>query len=58
MVDKKRLLMDKDVIEEINRYKWLQSEMAGYDIGFEQAADDWFRKHIVAWLAMRPKKKW
>ena len=57
MVDKKKLLQDKDVVEEINRHKWLQSELAGHDIGFNQAADDWVKNHAEAWLSAKPKKK-
>jgi hypothetical protein len=57
MVDKSRLLQDKDVLGEINRHKWLQSEMAGHDIGFDEAADDWINKYSSAWLASRPKPK-
>ncbi len=33
-MDAKKLLRNKKVIEEINRHKWLESEIAGYDIGF------------------------
>ncbi|HSH09749.1 MAG TPA: DUF4032 domain-containing protein, partial [Oceanipulchritudo sp.] len=31
--------------EEILRHKWLESEKAGKDIGFERALLDWIRKH-------------
>lgn len=57
MIDKKKLLQDKDVVEEINRHKWLQSEMVGHDIGFDKAADDWIKHHADAWLAAKPKRK-
>lgn len=57
MVDKKRWFQDRDVVEEINRHKWLQSELAGHDIGFDQAADDWIKNHADVWLAARPKRK-
>ncbi len=57
MVDKKRMLQDKEVVDEINRHKWLQSEMVGHDIGFDQAADDWVKNHAAAWLAAKPPKK-
>jgi CheY-like chemotaxis protein len=50
-IDRKELLKNKEVLEEIHRYKWLQSEMAGADIGFEAAADAWFREHASAWLS-------
>ena len=31
--------------EEILKHKWLESEKAGYDIGFEWALTDWIMKH-------------
>lgn len=39
--------------EEILKYKWLESEKAGYDIGFERALLDWIRKHRDNWRASR-----
>lgn len=51
MLDREKLLQIKEVVEEVNRHKWIQSEMAGFDIGFNKAADDWFQKHATAWVA-------
>ncbi|NTV29015.1 MAG: DUF4032 domain-containing protein [Candidatus Omnitrophica bacterium] len=51
MIDREKLLQEKEVVEEINRHKWLQSEMQGYDIGFDKAADDWFQQYASAWVA-------
>jgi len=31
--------------EEILRHKWIESEKAGYDIGFEKALLDWVMRH-------------
>jgi len=39
--------------EEILRHKWLESEKAGCDIGFEQALTDWVVKHRAQWKKMR-----
>lgn len=39
--------------EEILRHKWLESEKAGYDIGFERALLDWIRKHRDKWRSSR-----
>ena len=39
--------------EEILRHKWLESEKAGKDIGFERALLDWIRKHRDGWRANR-----
>jgi hypothetical protein len=55
-IDREKLLLVKEVVEEINRHKWLQSEMVGYDVGFEKAADGWFEKYAPAWLAYHMPK--
>jgi hypothetical protein len=39
--------------EEILRHKWIESEKAGCDIGFEKALLDWIVKHRSAWRAQR-----
>jgi len=39
--------------EEILCHKWLESEKAGYDIGFERALLDWIVKHRSAWRERR-----
>lgn len=39
--------------EEILRHKWLESEKAGRDIGFEQALTDWIIKHRANWRKAR-----
>lgn len=39
--------------EEILKHKWLESEKAGCDIGFERALLDWIRKHRDKWRAGR-----
>jgi hypothetical protein len=39
--------------EEILRHKWIESEKAGRDIGFEQALTDWIIKHRAAWRRAR-----
>ena len=49
-IDPKKLLRNKKVIAEITRHKWLESEIVGYDIGFEAAAEDWLKKHATAWV--------
>lgn len=35
--------------EEILRHKWIESEKAGHDIGFEKALLDWIVKHRSGW---------
>ena len=42
--------------EEILCHKWLESEKAGYDIGFERALLDWIVKHRSAWREKRQRE--
>jgi hypothetical protein len=35
--------------EEILKHKWIESEKAGHDIGFERALTDWIIKHRSNW---------
>lgn len=39
--------------EEILRHKWIESEKAGHDIGFERALTDWILKHRSKWRKTR-----
>lgn len=41
--------------EEILKHKWIESEKAGYDIGFEHALTDWIIKHRSKWRRSRQK---
>ena len=43
--------------EEILRHKWLESEKAGKDIGFEKALFSWVRHHRSQWLSGRRGKQ-
>lgn len=38
---------------EILRHKWLESEKAGHDVGWEWARTDWISKHRVNWWLHR-----
>jgi hypothetical protein len=40
--------------EEILKHKWIESEKAGHDIGFEKALTDWIHKHSSNWRKSRP----
>jgi hypothetical protein len=40
-------------LQEILRHKWLESEKAGRDIGFELALTDWIMKHRSKWRKAR-----
>jgi hypothetical protein len=51
-----RLLLYRELLrerEEILRHKWLESEKAGQDIGFDKALLGWVIKHRSAWRAGR-----
>jgi hypothetical protein len=39
--------------EEILKHKWIESEKAGHDIGFEQALTEWIIKHRSSWRKTR-----
>ena len=39
--------------EEILKHKWIESEKAGRDIGFERALTDWIIKHRSKWRKTR-----
>ena len=39
--------------EEILRHKWIESEKAGRDIGFERALIDWIVHHRPKWRRSR-----
>jgi len=41
---------------EILKHKWIESEKAGRDIGFEKALLDWIVKHRSNWRERRKKE--
>jgi len=41
--------------EEILRHKWIESEKAGRDIGFERALLDWIVKYRSHWMDNRTR---
>ena len=63
ITNKKNLLENKNVIDEINRHLWIESEKAGYDIGYEKAAEDWLTRFSGEWMKINmpeeqiPEKK-
>ncbi|MEP6809756.1 MAG: hypothetical protein ABI992_05900 [Chthoniobacterales bacterium] len=42
--------------EEILKHKWIESEKAGTDIGFEKALLDWIMKHRSNWREKRNRE--
>jgi hypothetical protein len=51
------LLKNKDVLIEIDKYKWIESEKAGHDIGFSQASKEWLNRHSDKWIANHANKQ-
>ena len=45
-----------DEREEILKHKWIESEKAGYDIGFERALLDWIVKYRPSWRDQHAKE--
>lgn len=43
--------------EEILRHKWLESEKAGRDIGFERALLDWIIRYRSRWREQRSQQE-
>ena len=50
------LLQDKDIVSEINKYKWLESERLGQDIGFERASKEWINSYAEKYFIRHPNK--
>jgi hypothetical protein len=42
--------------EEIKKYKWIESEKAGRDIGWERATREWMQKFFPEWKQHRWKR--
>src|SRR5512140_2403044 len=42
--------------EEILKHKWIESEKAGRDIGFERALTDWVMRHRSKWRKSRAQQ--
>lgn len=45
-----------DIREEIMKHKWIESEKAGHDVGFEFAITDWMKNHRENWLKSKREK--
>lgn len=53
----KELLKDRRVVDEINRHLWIESEKAGFDVGFENASRDWIERFSKAWVDYHKTEK-
>jgi hypothetical protein len=45
--------LNDEVLVEISRHRWFESEKAGCDIGANAAAYDWLEKHYEKWFLSR-----
>lgn len=45
------LLQIPEVVDEINRHLWIESEKSGCNIGFEKAAEDWIARYSQGWIS-------
>lgn len=56
-IKNKELLQMPEAIEEIKRHLWIESEKAGYDIGYDKAAEDWLNRFSDAWVSYHQSEK-
>lgn len=49
-INNRKFLKDERVFKEIERYRWIENIKCGFDIGFERAAEEWFKLHAAAWF--------
>ena len=57
-ISAKEMLGISEIVEEIKRHLWIESERAGRDIGFDDAARDWIKRYSKDWLDYhRPGEK-
>jgi hypothetical protein len=50
------LLKDKQVVDEVNKHLWIESQKAGYSIGIERATDEWLKFYADGWLKYNKEK--
>jgi len=41
--------LSQSQLEEVKKYRWIESEKAGRDIGWERALSEWMQQHFPAW---------
>lgn len=56
--DLRDLLKNKEVIEEINRHLWIESQKMGYSIGIERATDEWLALYAEGWIKYHMPEKY
>jgi len=43
--------------EEVEKYKWIESEKEGRDIGTDRAIREWLQRHFSAWKRFQWRKE-
>ena len=56
--DLRDLLKNKEVVEEINRHLWIESQKAGCSIGIERATDEWLSLYAEGWMKYHMPEKY
>jgi hypothetical protein len=56
--DLRELLKNKDVMDEIHKHLWIESQKAGYSIGIERATDEWLRLYAIGWMKYHMPQKY
>lgn len=51
------LMENPQVVEEIKRHLWIESEKAGRDVGFDYAKKDWMLNFAADWVKANGKPK-
>jgi hypothetical protein len=46
-----------EIRTEILKHKWIESEKANQDIGFENALTDWIAKHRLGWVKEKSEQR-
>ena len=50
-ITKEELLKIPEVLDEVKRHLWIESEKAGFDKGLDWAANDWINRFSKDWIA-------
>ena len=50
--------LEDQVATEIKKHKWIESEKAGKDIGWDAAYSDWLDKHFPNWKKYQLSSLW
>ena len=56
-IKNENFLSDPRVVQEIERHRWLESEKAGGDIGWDKASSDWLSRFSETWAQFNLKEK-